>query len=144
MTASFAALVNALRSASILFLRLQSKLDGTGTVISKGASLVIEGADIRICNLRVDGALRIKSHPKAHVLIDGLTISNGGWNWRALNPDKPAKEEEWIRSDAIHVTPVLHSALCYMASRATLTHDNLEHGVIHMMFLPHLSHHRQS
>ncbi|KAK9821196.1 hypothetical protein WJX74_008774 [Apatococcus lobatus] len=77
--------------------QLKSKMDGEGLVISKGASLVIEGADVHIRNLRVDGALRIKSHARAHVLIDGLTVSNGGWNWRALNPDKPAKEEEWIR-----------------------------------------------
>lgn len=92
---------------------MQSKVDGKGLVISKGAALVIEGADIHICNLRVDGALRISSHPQAHITIDGLTVSNGGWNWRALNSDKPAKEEEWIRCCPTPTIALAHMQSCF-------------------------------
>ena len=76
---------------------LQSKVAGEGLVISKGASLVIEAEDVCIRNLRVDGALRIRAHPKAQLTINGLSVSNSGWNWRPLSLNKPAAEEEWIR-----------------------------------------------
>ena len=60
--------------------------------------MVIEAPGVHIRNLRVDGALRIRGHPEADITVDGLTVSNGGWNWRPLSPNKPAKEEEWMRS----------------------------------------------
>ncbi len=88
---------NKIQVPSIAWSWFQEKVSGEGVVISQGASLVIEAPDAHIRNLRVYGALRIKAVPNASITIDGLTVSNVGWNWRGLSPDKPAKEEEWIR-----------------------------------------------
>lgn len=46
--------------------------------------LLLDGPDIHIKNLRVDGALVVKAVPGAHVVIDGLSVSNAGWSWTPL------------------------------------------------------------
>lgn len=43
--------------------------------------LLLDGPDIHIKNLRVDGALMVRAVPGARVVIDGLTVSNAGWSW---------------------------------------------------------------
>jgi UDP-sugar pyrophosphorylase len=46
--------------------------------------LLLDGRDISIKNLRVDGALVVRAVPGARVVIDGLTVSNAGWQWTTL------------------------------------------------------------
>lgn len=50
-------------------------------MLATRSTLILDGPDIHIKNLRVDGALVVKAAPGAHVTIDGLTVSNKGWQW---------------------------------------------------------------
>jgi UDP-sugar pyrophosphorylase len=52
--------------------------------------LLLDGPDISIKNLRVDGALVVRAVPGAKVVLDGLTVSNQGWTWTQL--DKVGRE----------------------------------------------------
>lgn len=63
---------------------LQSKVCGGGVLLAPLSVLVLEGRDITIKNLRVDGALVVRAVPGARVVIDGLTVSNKGWTWTPL------------------------------------------------------------
>lgn len=46
--------------------------------------LVLDGPDIQVKNLKVEGALVVKAVPGAEVVIDGLAVSNAGWKWTSL------------------------------------------------------------
>lgn len=63
---------------------LQAKVSQGGLLLAPRSVLLLDGADIHIKNLRVDGALVVKAVPGAHVVIDGLTVSNAGWKWTPL------------------------------------------------------------
>lgn len=67
---------------------LREKLPGNGKIkISARSALVIDGEQVSIGALQLDGALVIHAVPGAKVRVDGLTVSNGGWSFRALSPD---------------------------------------------------------
>ncbi len=76
---------------------LQAKVDAAKVRLSKDAALVINGADVHIKSLDLDGALVIDAAPDASLVIDGLKVQNKGWKWQALNPNKPMTEEQMIR-----------------------------------------------
>lgn len=63
---------------------LQAKVSQGGLLLAPRSVLLLDGRDITIKNLRVDGALVVRAVPGARVVIDGLTISNAGWQWTPL------------------------------------------------------------
>jgi UDP-sugar pyrophosphorylase len=64
---------------------LQAKVAPGALHLTPRAALVIDGRDIEVRNLRLDGALIVRAVPGAHVLIDGLSVSNAGWEWASLD-----------------------------------------------------------
>lgn len=76
---------------------LQAKVKGTSVRLSKDSALVIEGADIELKSLDLEGALVLQTSRNAKLIVDGLKLQNGGWKWQALKPDKPMTEEQYIR-----------------------------------------------
>lgn len=76
---------------------LQEKVNAGELRLGSKAVLVINGADVHIKALSVDGALVVNAVPGAHVTLDGLEVQNQGWRWMGLHPNKPMTEEEAIR-----------------------------------------------
>ena len=76
---------------------MQAKVDAAKVRLSKDAALVINGAQVHIRSLDLNGALVIDAAPGAELVIDGLKVQNKGWTWHALNPEKPSTEEQKIR-----------------------------------------------
>ena len=73
-------------------------MKGPGIHISKDSALVIEGADVELKSLDLDGAMVVeKLPPGAKLIVDGAKVQNRGWKWRALNPNKGMTEEQYIR-----------------------------------------------
>jgi UDP-sugar pyrophosphorylase len=52
-----------------------------GLLLAPRSVLLLDGPDIHIKNLRVEGALVVRAVPGARVVIDGLSVSNAGWSW---------------------------------------------------------------
>lgn len=55
------------------------KIKGNRNKISKRSSLILEGQNLSIENLNLDGALVIKVGDNTHVSVDGLKVQNKGW-----------------------------------------------------------------
>jgi len=55
------------------------KIKGNRNKISKRSSLILEGQNLSIENLNLDGALVIKAGDNTHVSVDGLKVQNKGW-----------------------------------------------------------------
>ena len=72
-------------------------MNGRNIHISKDSALVIEGADVELRSLDLDGAMWVEVSPGAKLTVDGAKVHNRGWKWRALNPDKAMTEEQYIR-----------------------------------------------
>jgi hypothetical protein len=64
---------------------LQAKVSQGGLLLAPKSVLLLEGPDISIKNLRVDGALVVRAVRGAKVVLDGLTVSNQGWTWTPLD-----------------------------------------------------------
>jgi len=80
---------------------LQSKVCAGGVLLAPLSVLVLEGRDITIKNLRVDGALVVRAVPGARVVIDGLTVSNKGWTWTPLEQvGGPARGRQGVKGGA--------------------------------------------
>lgn len=62
---------------------------------------MIEGTNIELRSLDLDGTLWLQVSCKAKLIVDGLKLKNAGWKWWALNPDKPMTEEEYIRYESL-------------------------------------------
>ena len=58
-----------------------------GGSLSARSTLVLEGRDISIENLTLDGALVVKAVPGAHVTLKDLTVTNAGWEFVPLPTD---------------------------------------------------------
>ncbi|CAL5221642.1 g3868 [Coccomyxa viridis] len=82
---------------AVSFADLEAKVNGPNIHISKDSTLVIEEGDVEIKSLDLDGALVVPKTGGAKVTVDGLKVQNAGWKWRALKPDKPMTEEQYIR-----------------------------------------------
>lgn len=50
-----------------------------GGKITQRSSLILEGHNLFVKNLDLDGALVIRAGPDSHVIVDGLKIRNDGW-----------------------------------------------------------------
>jgi UDP-sugar pyrophosphorylase len=55
------------------------KIQGDDNKITKRSSLVLEGHNLSIKNLDLDGALVIRTGDDTHVSVDGLKVQNKGW-----------------------------------------------------------------
>ncbi len=71
-------------SQNLVLAFLQEKVSRGSLLLAPRSVLLLEGRDITIKNLRVDGALVVRAAPGAQVVIDGLTVSNAGWTWTPL------------------------------------------------------------
>ena len=70
--------------------------------ISERSSVVLDGPNLTLKNLNVDGALVIKAGPQSFVTVDGLKVNNAGWEVRALDPTQEYPEEVRIRGYTLH------------------------------------------
>eukprot|EP00878_Enallax_costatus_P012422 GHUV01012973.1.p1 GENE.GHUV01012973.1~~GHUV01012973.1.p1 ORF type:complete len:435 (+),score=164.29 GHUV01012973.1:385-1689(+) len=77
--------------------QIKHKVSQHSILLAPKSALVLDGPDIRIRNLKVDGALVVKAVSGAEVTIDGLAVSNAGWKWTPLEQVKDATPEEAIR-----------------------------------------------
>lgn len=55
-----------------------------GGRITKRSSLVLEGHNLFVKNLNLDGALVIRAGPDSHVTVDGLQVQNKGWELKEI------------------------------------------------------------
>jgi len=95
--------IGLLQSASVVWsplfavtlAQLRARLPGpAGAVhITQRSSLVLDGADISIVGLQLDGALVVKAVPGAVVTIEKLAVKNAGWRWELIDEKDPAIPE---------------------------------------------------
>ena len=103
---------------------VQAKVHGPSISISKDSALVIEGANIEVKSLELDGALVLQTSRKAKLVVDGLKLHNRGWKWQALKADKPMSEEQYIRHAAISLSSIgkkTHRKASFVAQSALCT-----------------------
>jgi len=67
-----------------------SKFSGGKVKISNRSTLILDGTDILVKNLDLDGTLVVRAASGAKVIIDGLTVKNKGWEFT------PIKENEKV------------------------------------------------
>jgi UDP-sugar pyrophosphorylase len=72
-------------------------VNGPGVRLASNVALVIEGADLRVESLDLEGALVVELAPACQLTLRGAQVRNKGWRWMPLNPDKPMTEEMFIR-----------------------------------------------
>ena len=94
---------------------MQAKVHGPSISISQDSALVIEGANIEVKSLELDGALVLQTSRKARLVVDGLKLHNRGWKWQALKAEKPMSEEQYIRYSALS-----RSSFCLQLARMFL------------------------
>lgn len=74
---------------------LQSKLTGKAKIeISARSTLLLDGEQVEVGALRLDGALIVQAVPGAKVRVDGLSVSNSGWSFRPLRPEEDATVDQ--------------------------------------------------
>jgi len=72
-------------------------LDGSQVRISQRSSLVLDGHHVTLKALELDGALVLRAGPDSHVTVDGLQVSNAGWELQELDDDQDYPETVQIR-----------------------------------------------
>lgn len=72
-------------------------VDGGRVRISQRSSLVLDGHHITVKALELDGALVLRAGPDSHVTVDGLQVSNAGWELQELDGDQDYPETVQIR-----------------------------------------------
>jgi UDP-sugar pyrophosphorylase len=65
--------------------------------ISKDSSVVLEGHNLTVKSMQVNGALVIRAGPESHVTVDGLIVENKGWELQELDPAQTYPEHVQIR-----------------------------------------------
>ena len=65
--------------------------------ISERSSLVLDGHHLTIKDLELDGALVIRASEHSHVTVDGLKVSNKGWELVENDPNQTYEETVAIR-----------------------------------------------
>jgi UDP-sugar pyrophosphorylase len=68
-----------------------------GGKITNRSSLVLEGQQLYVKNLDLDGALVIRAGPSTHVTVDGLKIRNRGWELEEIPEGADVPETVRIR-----------------------------------------------
>jgi UDP-sugar pyrophosphorylase len=61
--------------------------------ISSDSTLVLDGKDIVVESLELDGTLIVKACPGANVAIRGLKVKNDGWSFESLGHDNTSEED---------------------------------------------------
>jgi len=74
---------------------LQAKIQGGS--VTKRSSLVLEGENLKINNLNLDGALVIRTGKDCDVTVQDLTVQNKGWELRELEDGVDYPEHVKIR-----------------------------------------------
>mmetsp|Transcript_39347 Transcript_39347/g.47684 ORF Transcript_39347/g.47684 Transcript_39347/m.47684 type:complete len:755 (+) Transcript_39347:160-2424(+) len=83
---------------------IAEKVKGENVVISSKSVLLLDGPNIVVHGLNLDGALLIKACPGANVTINNLNIKNNGWTWRAIDEaDTSLPEVDRIRGFQVDV-----------------------------------------
>ena len=85
--------------------------------ISQRSVLAINGPNVQVMALVLDGTLLVDAVPEAQVTIDGLSVNNEGWRWMGLKPNKPMTENMAIRWILGAVASALPAATPEMAVR---------------------------
>lgn len=78
-----------------------------GGKITKRSTLVLEGEDLKVKNLDLDGALVIRTGHDCDVTVDGLVVRNKGYELEEVPKDAAVPEEVAIRG----YTMAKHEAL---------------------------------
>ncbi len=82
-------------SVGVTTQELQTKFPGKQHIrITAESTLLLDGAEITLGTLNLDGALIIQAVPGAKVKVDGLSIRNKGWSFRVLNPEEDSKVDQ--------------------------------------------------
>lgn len=68
-----------------------------GGKITKNSSLVLEGEDLKVKNLDLDGALVIRAGHDCDVTVDGLVVRNKGYDVEEIPEGSDVPEEVAIR-----------------------------------------------
>ena len=68
-----------------------------GGKITKRSSLVLEGEDLKVKNLDLDGALVIRTGHDCDVTVDGLVVRNKGYDIEEVQEGASVAEEVAIR-----------------------------------------------
>ncbi len=64
--------------------------------VCKGSTLILEGEDIEIKNLWLNGSLKIKAAPGCKVVVDGLRVKNSTYKWSGVESVKEGEECEEV------------------------------------------------
>lgn len=80
---------------------LQGKVNAKALKVGSSSTMVINGADVHIDDLSLEGSLVVDTVPGASLQIKGLHEKNDGWRWMGLNPNKPMTEVQAIRCAAL-------------------------------------------
>lgn len=74
---------------------LRLKLAGKDLIeISERSTLLMDGENVIVGKLQLDGTLIIQAVPGAHVRIQDLSIRNAGWTFRELSPEEDSTVEQ--------------------------------------------------
>ena len=67
--------------------------------VSQRSVLVIQGENVFIESLKLDGALAIQADPGVRLTIKDLTVENAGWTWKPVSDSdgNTSSEEEAMR-----------------------------------------------
>ena len=76
---------------------MQAKVNAKALKVGSGSTMVINGADVHIDDLSLEGSLVVDAVAGADLHIRGLQVENEGWRWMGLNPKKPMTEVQAIR-----------------------------------------------
>jgi len=73
-----------------------------GGKITERSSLVLEGHNLVVKNLDLDGALVIRAGPESYVTVDGLKVRNEGWELEEIPEGADVPESVSIRGYTIN------------------------------------------
>lgn len=79
---------------------------GSAVKISNTSTLIIDARSIVVKSLTLDGALVIRAAPGAIVTVDGLTVKNKGWSFKALSASDKVDPKIAIRGYDVQKTEV--------------------------------------
>lgn len=74
---------------------IKSKFSGKqNVVISAQSTLVIDGTNVKVQSLHLDGALLIHAVDDAQVTVQDLSVHNAGWQFKELSNDELSSVEQ--------------------------------------------------
>jgi UDP-sugar pyrophosphorylase len=74
---------------------IAAKLPGKERIkVSGRSTLLLDGPQIELHGLELDGALVIQAVAGARVVVDKLSVHNKGWSFKTLSPEEDAKVDQ--------------------------------------------------